>query len=50
MKVYLDSVSYKTEDRSQPEKEGEATEETCEELDPFRGLRGRGQGVRAISL
>ncbi len=46
----LDGVGHETEDGTDPQEEGETSEEVLAELDPFRDGGRRGQGVRAVTL
>ena len=46
----LDSVGEEAEAGAEPEEQREASEQILAELDPLRGLGGRGQSVGAIPL
>lgn len=46
----LDGVGDEAQDGADPQQQREATEQIFTELDPFRGLFGRRQRIRAIAL
>ena len=46
----LDGVGQEAEDGAEPQQHGKATEESLQELDPFRCRRRRGQGVGTVPL
>ncbi len=48
LRGHLDAVGQEAEDGTDPEQDGEATEQLTAELDPLRGGGGRGQGVQTI--
>lgn len=49
LRGHLDAVGQEAEDGTDPEQDGEATEELTAELDPLRGSGGRGQRVWTVS-
>lgn len=46
----LDRIGNETQDCSNPEEQGETTEQVLAELDPLRGLFGGSEGVGSISF